>query len=82
MVIRMGEGKFNLNNARVFLGRYANIHLKDGSVIVNVFVEKAQKNKQQNIPVLHCLIPKEKRQIKIPVKEIAWAEALNSNLLS
>lgn len=78
----MNEEKFNLNNAKLFIGRYANIHLKDGSVIVNVLVQKAQKNTHENKPILHCLVSKYAKPLKIPVKEISWAEALNPHLFS
>ena len=78
----MGEEKFNLNKAKLFIGRYANIHLKDGSVIVNVLVQKAQKNEEETKPMLHCVVSKHTKPIKIPLREIAWAETLNPNLLS
>lgn len=77
----MGEEKFNMNKAKMFIGRYVNIHLKDGSVIINVLVQKAQRNTIENKPVLQCVATRYSKSITIPVKEIAWAEALNPHLL-
>jgi hypothetical protein len=34
---------FSLNSAKSFLGRNVNLHLKDGAVIVNVYLKRIRK---------------------------------------
>jgi len=36
--------KFSMNTAKSFLGKNVNLHLKDGSVIINVQLSELQKD--------------------------------------
>ncbi|MFQ6086636.1 MAG: hypothetical protein ACE5OV_01305 [Candidatus Bathyarchaeia archaeon] len=76
--------KFDLNLARSHIGRRANLHLRDGSVIVNVLIVGAKRNgrKHGRNTTLDCVAKPEKRKIKIPLKEVEWVEPLNIHLFS
>lgn len=72
-------GQVNLNSARLFIGRYVNLHLKDGSVIINVLIANVQrKSHRKNIAVFYGASAKEVSAV--PLKEIDWAEPLNPAL--
>jgi hypothetical protein len=68
---------FCLNSAKSFLGKNVNLHLKDGSVIVNVQLTGLRKgdfgkgNFVEYVPYGNC------KMGKIPLRNIAWAELLN-----
>jgi hypothetical protein len=69
--------KFGVNTARSFLGRNVNLHLKDGSVIINVQLTKIQKDEFRRQNLLTCIPYGDTNTFKIPLKNIAWAERLN-----
>ncbi len=69
--------KFGVNTARSFLGRNVNLHLKDGSVIINVQLAKIQKDEFRRQNLLTCIPYGDTNTFKIPLKSIAWAERLN-----
>jgi hypothetical protein len=72
---------FGLNSAKSFLGKNVNLHLKDGSVIVNVHLTGIRKSEFGKENFLEY-VPYGNRKIgKIPLKIIAWAELLNLNLM-
>jgi len=71
--------RFDLNWARSNIGQKVNLHLKDGSVIVNVLITKALKSNHES-SVLHYSIPFRNKFGKVHLKEIAWAERLDSHL--
>ena len=73
--------RFNLNVARAFVGRHVNLHLKDGSVIVNVYVADAKHEKTSGKPAVLCIIQQRKPLLKVLLKEIEWMEQLNPYLL-
>lgn len=73
---------FNLNVARSYVGCNVNLHLKDGSVIVNVLVTEAVPSRHNGGATIRLTTPKRKKAMKISLKEIAWAERLNPYLLS
>ena len=68
---------FCLNSVKSFLGKNVNLHLKDGSVIVNVQLTRVQKgnfgkgNFVEYVPYGNC------KMSKVPLRSIAWAELLN-----
>lgn len=68
---------FGLNSARSFLGKNVNLHLKDGSVIVNVQLTGIRRgdfgkgNFVEYVPYGNYKIS------KISLRNIAWAESLN-----
>jgi len=70
---------FDLNSARSYVGQNVNLHLKDGSVIVNVFVVDVQRDSYEKSVALHCTTPT-KRMMKIYLREIEWAERLDPHL--
>jgi len=73
--------RFDLNSARSHVGRKVNLHLRDGSVIVNVLVvDAASKEDSQGRSALYFRTP-EKKTMRIPVREIEWAERLEAHLL-
>jgi hypothetical protein len=73
--------KFSVNMAKSFLGKNVNLHLKDGSVIINVQFTEIQKDKFGREILVKCVPYGERSTFKIPLKSIAWAEMLNLNLI-
>lgn len=72
---------FSLNTARSFLGKNVNLHLKDGSVIINVQVAGIQRDDFRRRIFVTCVPFNETNKLRIPLKSIAWAELLNLNIL-
>ncbi|MCW3985475.1 MAG: hypothetical protein NWE91_03570 [Candidatus Bathyarchaeota archaeon] len=77
----MGMERFNLNVARAFIGRHVNLHLKDGSVLVNVYVADAKREKDGGKPAVFCITQPRRPPLTILLKEIEWMEQLNPYLL-
>ncbi|MEM2118205.1 MAG: hypothetical protein QXN36_05510 [Candidatus Bathyarchaeia archaeon] len=73
--------RFSMNTARSFLGKNVNLHLKDGSVIVNVLLSEILKDEFGRVTFVKCVPYKKENEFKIPLKSIAWAELLNLNLI-
>jgi hypothetical protein len=71
--------RFDLNWARSNIGRKVNIHLKDGSVIVNVLITNAFKSNREN-SALYYTIPLRNKFGRVPLRDIAWAERLDTHL--
>jgi hypothetical protein len=67
--------------ARPYVGRHVNLHLKDGSVIINVLITKVQRKNHRKETFL-CYAAPSKRILEVPLKEIDWAEPLNPLLFS
>jgi len=74
-------GKFSINMAKSFLGKNVNLHLKDGSVIVNVLLAEIQKNEFGGKAFVECVPYRRRNTLKIPLKNIAWAELLTLDLI-
>ena len=72
---------FSLNSAKSFLGRNVNLHLKDGSVIVNVHLAAIRRNEFGKGSVVEYVPYGNRKMMSIPLKNIAWAELLNLNLI-
>lgn len=72
--------RFSVNVARAFIGKNVNLHLKDGSVIVNVMLSELQKDDFKREIFVKCVAHGKKDEIFIPLRSIAWAEQLNLNL--
>lgn len=70
------------NTAKSLLGRNVNLHLKDGSVIVNVLLAEIQKDEFKRKAFVKCVPYGRKNTLRIPLKNIAWAELLNLNLIT
>lgn len=73
---------FSLNSAKSFLGKNVNLHLKDGSVIINVQLKGIQKGGNLGKGNLVEYIPYRNQKLaRIPMRNVAWAEMLNLNLM-
>lgn len=72
---------FNINTAKSLLGRNVNLHLKDGSVIVNVLLAEVQKDEFERRTFIKCVPYKRKNSLRIPLRNVAWAELLNLNII-
>jgi len=79
-VVRRVES-FSTNCARSFLGKNVNLHMKDGSVIVNVQLGEIQRDEFKRQRFVTCVPYGERSTFRIPLKSIAWAELLNLNLI-
>lgn len=77
----MGMERFNLNVAKAFVGRRVNLHLKDGSVIINVYVTDAKREEDDSRPAVFCITQSRKPTLRVFLKEIEWMEQLNPHLL-
>jgi hypothetical protein len=73
--------KFSINTAKSYLGRNVNLHLKDGSVIINVQFSEILKDEFRRETFVKCVPYRRKDSFKIPLKSIAWAELLNLNFI-
>jgi hypothetical protein len=73
--------RFGLNTAKSFLGKNVNLHLKDGSVIVNVCFSEILRDEFRRETFVKCVPYKKEKEFRIPLKNIAWAEILNLNLV-
>ncbi|MDR0797787.1 MAG: hypothetical protein LBE70_03605 [Nitrososphaerota archaeon] len=74
-------GDFRVNSAKTYLGKNVNLHLKDGAVIVNVHLVAIKKPKLGKKNLLEYTSFGKNRRENIPLKNIAYAEGLNRNLL-
>jgi len=72
---------FSTNCARSFLGKNVNLHMKDGSVIVNVHLGEILRDEFKKQRFITCIAFENRNVFKIPLKNIAWAELLNLNLI-
>lgn len=72
---------FGVNTARSFLKRNVNLHLKDGSVIVNVQVSEIMKGDFGREKFLTCVPYGNRATLRVPLKSVAWAELLNLNFV-
>jgi len=70
-----------MNTAKSFLGKNVNLHLKDGSVIINVLLTEIQKDDLQRENLVKCIPYGRRNALKIPLRSIAWAELLNLSLM-
>ena len=77
----MGMERFNLNVAKAFIGRHVNLHLKDGSVIINVYVTDAKREEDDSRPVVFCITQSRNSTFRVFLREIEWMEQLNPHLL-
>ena len=71
---------FSVNSAKSFIGKNVNLHLKDGAVIINVQLMGIHKASGKNNFVEYTPYGN-RRSIRMPLRDVAWAELLNSNFL-
>ena len=72
---------FSSNSARSFIGRNVNLHFKDGAVIINVQLTKLHKGVGKNNNLIEYSQQGNHKPIRVPLKNIAWAEMLNIEFL-
>jgi hypothetical protein len=72
---------FSANSARSFIGRNVNLHLKDGAVIINVQLTRIHKGVGKNNNLIEYSLSGNQKAIRMPLRNIAWAEMLNLNLM-
>jgi hypothetical protein len=72
---------FCVNTAKSFLGKNVNLHLKDGSVIVNVLLAEIQKDEFERKAFVQCIPYGNGNTFRIPLKSVAWAELLNMSMI-
>jgi hypothetical protein len=73
--------RFSVNTAKSFLGKNVNLHLKDGSVIVNVLLSEIQRDEYERKAFVECVPYGNRNSFRVPLKSVAWAELLNLNLI-
>jgi len=73
--------RFSLNTAKSFLGKNVNLHLKDGSVIINVLLSEIQRDEYERKAFVECVPFGNRNSFRVPLKSVAWAELLNLNLI-
>ena len=73
--------KFSMNTAKSFLGKNVNLHLRDGSVIINVQLSELQKDEFRRETFVKCVPYGKGNEFRIPLKSISWAEQLNVSLI-
>lgn len=72
---------FNLNVAKSFLGKNVNLHLKDGSVIVNVQLAEIKKDEMRKEVFLRCISYGKGNTLRIPLRNIAWAKLVDLDIV-
>ena len=72
---------FSANSARSYIGRNVNLHLKDGAVIINVQLTKLHKGEGKNNNLIEYSPQGNHKGVRMPLRNIAWAEMLNINLM-
>jgi len=71
--------RFDLNSARSVVGHNVNLHLKDGSVIINVLITEVERKYHGKRVTVYYTTPT-KRMRKVHLREIEWAERLNPHV--
>ncbi len=71
---------FSANSAKSYIGKNVNLHLKDGAVIINVELMRIRKGVGKNSLIEYTTFGK-RRSTRIPLRNVAWAEMLNRNIM-
>jgi hypothetical protein len=71
----------SLNSAKSYLGKNVNLHLKDGSVIVNVQLTGIRRSDFGKGTFVEYVPFRNRRVACVPLRNVAWAEMLNLSLL-
>jgi len=69
----------NLNSLRSYIGRNVNLHLRDGTTIINVVVTGLKRNNHGRGATLYYRTPENARE-EIPLRDLAWVDQLNPHL--
>lgn len=73
---------FGLNSARSFVGKNVNLHLKDGSVIVNVHLNGIRKGTFGKVNLVEYKPYGDRKSTCVPLRNVAWAELLNLDFMN
>ena len=71
---------FSANSAKSYIGKNVNLHLKDGAVIINVELTRIHKGVGKN-SLIEYTAARKRRATRIPLRNVAWAEMLNRNIM-
>jgi len=66
-------GRFDVNVARSYVGRNVNLHLKGGTVVINVHVIRVRGDTRKR--TLHYKTPL--REEEVPLEDVDWAQLLD-----
>ena len=72
---------FSLNSAKSFIGKNVNLHLKDGSVIVNVHLTRIRKDDFGKGAFVEYAPYQNQKLNRISIRSVAYAELLNLSLM-
>jgi hypothetical protein len=72
---------FGLNSAKSYIGKNVNLHLKDGSVIVNVHLTSIRKVSLGKGSLIEYMPFRLRKLASIPLRNVAYAELLNINVM-
>jgi len=73
---------FTVNSAKSYIGKNVNLHLKDGAVIVNVQLKTIKNAALGKTKLLEYTTLGNIQRKNIPLRNIAYAKALNKNILN
>lgn len=71
---------FSANSAKSYIGKNVNLHLKDGAVIINVELTRIRKGAGKTNLIEYTTFGN-RRATRIPLRNVAWAEMLNRNIM-
>ena len=69
-----------MNVAKSFLGKNVNLHLKDGSVIVNVQLVEIKRDEVRKEVFVNRVSYGKGNTLQIPLRNIAWAKLVDLNI--
>jgi hypothetical protein len=72
---------FSLNSAKSFIGKNVNLHLKDGSVIINVHLTRIRKGEFGKGAFVEYAPHQNQKHNSISIRNVAYAELLNRSLM-
>jgi hypothetical protein len=72
---------FSINSAKSYLGKNVNLHLKDGSVIINVQLIGIRRDDFGKSTFVEYMPYRNRGTACVPLRSVAWAEMLNLNFL-
>jgi hypothetical protein len=73
---------FSLNSAKSFIGKNVNLHMKDGSVIINVHLTSIRKGNFGKGNLIVYTPYGNRKSSFLPLRNVAWAELLNLNIMN
>jgi hypothetical protein len=72
---------FSLNSAKSFIGKNVNLHLKDGSVIINVHLTNIRKGNFGKGKFVEYSPYQNRKLNRMSIRNVAYAELLNLSLM-